>query len=117
MARKYEVYYDKQFDRLMLAGKTNADIIDGSVRILNLILDFNTEGKVVNAELLHASEYLNSLNLNSDILNKITSGKLILNQLRNGYEIIFILQANKKVVSIPYNVQLPTQKQVVLTSV
>lgn len=116
MARKYRVYYEKQYDRLMIAGKSDEEVMAGSVRLLNVILDFNIENKVVNAELLHASEYLNSLGLNADILTKATNGTLSFRQLRNGYEIVFILMAGKKIVPIPYNIQMPAQKQVITIS-
>ena len=116
MNRNYRIHYDKQYDRLMIAGKTDDDKIAGSVRILNVILDFNTEKKVVNAELLHASEYLESLGLESSILENVKQGALSFQQLRNGYEIIFLLKEGKKTVSIPYNVQMPTQKQITITS-
>ena len=41
------VYYDKKYDRLLIAGKSENDIVAGSVRILDVILDFNTENKVI----------------------------------------------------------------------
>ena len=97
MVRKYEVYYDEMSDRLMIAGKTDKDVIVGSVRILNVILDVNTENKVVNAELLHASEYIESLGLNSSILGNATEGSLSFRPLRNGYEMAFILKFGKKI--------------------
>ena len=84
MKRKYNLLYDNQYDRLLIAGKTDSDIMIGSVRVLNVILDFNSKKEVVNAELLHASEYLTSLNLNPNILDKITDGRLSFRQLRNG---------------------------------
>ncbi|MBS3076727.1 hypothetical protein J4233_00480 [Candidatus Pacearchaeota archaeon] len=116
MAEKYKVHYDKEHDRLMVAGKSDSDIMTGSVRILNVVLDFNTKNQVVNAELLHASEYLDSLSIDSEILNKITTGNLVFRQLRNGYEIIFVLKIKNETIAIPYNVHLPNQKQIVNSS-
>ena len=112
MERKYRVHYDSEYDRLMVIGKDNSDVISGSVRVLNVILDFNSENKVVNAELLHASEYVASLGLDANILEKISGGSLSFRQLRNGYEIAFILMIGKKITPIPYNIQMPTTKQV-----
>jgi len=113
---KCRVYYDKQYDRLMIAGKKDSDIISGSVRILNTILDFNQENNVVNAELLNVSEYLELLNLDNSLLNNIIGGSLSFRQLRDGYELVFILKTNKETVAIPYNIQLPTKKQITVTS-
>lgn len=116
MEKEPRIYYDQKYDRLMIAGKKDSDIMSGSVRILNVILDFNTENKAVNAELLHASEYIESLGLDPEILGNITGGGLSFRQLKNGYEIIFILKLGQKVIPISYNVQLPTQKQIIITS-
>src|SRR3989344_7104391 len=110
MERKYRVYYDEQYDRLMIAGKTEEDVIMGSVRLLNIILDFNSQNKVVNAELLRASEYLQSLGLDDNLLKQITGGSLSAKQLRNGYEIEINLKTKRKALSVPYNVHLPNQK-------
>ena len=116
MTRKYRLYYDEQSDRLMITGKSDSDVMQGSARLLNVILDFNTKNQVVNAELLHASEYLKSLSINADILNNVKEGNLVFRQLRNGCEIIFILNSGKKTIAIPYNVHLPNQKQIMLNS-
>ena len=116
MIKKYRVYYDEQRDRLMIASKSDSDIMAGSIRMLNIILDFNRENKVVNAELLHASEYLKSLGLRTNILKNITAGSLSFKQLRNGYEMAFILKSGKDSIVVPYNVQLPNQKQIVINS-
>ncbi len=114
--RKCKVFYDEQYDRLMVAGKSDSDKMAGSVRVLNLILDFNTDNKLVNVELLHALEYVKSLGLDSDMLTKISGGDFIFKSLRNGYEIVFVLEVGKKVVHIPYNVQMPNREQVSITS-
>lgn len=116
MTKKYRVYYDENYDKLMIAGKSDSDVMAGSVRILNIILDFNTKNQVVNAELLHASEYLKSIDMDPEVLNNITTGNLVFRQLRNGYEIVFVLKLKNKTVAIPYNVHLPSQKQVAVNS-
>ena len=116
MGRKYKLYYDEEYDRLFIAGKTNEDVMAGSLRVINVILDFNTNGSVVNAEMLHASEYLESLGFNSKILKKAKGGALSIKQLRNGYEIVFIIKSANKLTYIPYNVHMPVPKQISLTS-
>jgi len=114
--RKYEVFYDVDYDRLMVAGKTARDVMVGSVRVLNVVLDFNTKKQVVNAELLHASEYVESLGMDSSILERFDGGRLMLRQLRNGYEIVFVLSIGKREVAVPYNVHLPERNQISITS-
>lgn len=117
MARKCRVHYDKDYDRLMLASKSDSEVIAGSVRILNLILDFNTENKVVNVELLNASDYLQTLGINSAILPKVKEAELSLKSLRNGYIIIFALKIGKKTIPIPYNVHFPKTNEIKINSV
>ena len=114
--RKCRVYYDEKYDRLMLASKSDSDIIAGSVRILNLVLELNTENKVVNAELLNASDYLEMLSINKGILKKAREGEISIQSLRNGYLIIFVLRTGKKVVSIPYNVHFPKAREITVSS-
>lgn len=97
--------YDDFSDRLMISCKKPLDKIKGSVRILNLVLDFNNENKVVNIELRKASDYLESLSINPLILKKLSSADLVLNQCRDGYIIYFILQSGELLERIPYNIQ------------
>ncbi len=116
MERKFKVLYEEQFDRLLIASKSTTDKIVGSVRLLNIILDLNTENKVINVELIKASQYLESLGIDSKILNKAKKGSFVLKKFRNGYEIIFTLKTQKESVSIPYNIHLP-QKRVALSPI
>ena len=116
MTKKLRFHYDSFSDRLMISNKTEKDVIDGSIRILNLIIDFTTKGKAANIELVNASEYLESLAINSNILNKLTEAEFNLQSVRNGYLISIVLKAGKKIERVPYNIHLPSQKQVVVNS-
>ena len=42
--------YDEMSDRLFISMKKDSDRIYGSVRLLNLTLDFSTDNSVVNIE-------------------------------------------------------------------
>ena len=59
--------YDKDLDRLMISCKKPNDKISGSVRIMNVTLDFTTDNRVVNVEIRNATDYLSELGFNSDI--------------------------------------------------
>ena len=96
--------YDELSDRLFIAGKKESDKIYGSVRILNLTLDFTTDKRVVNMELRGASKYLESIGINPNILTKLTGAELVFQQQRDGYLIYFILHAGSHVERIPYNI-------------
>ena len=61
-------FYDEFSDRFMISCKKTNEKIVGSVRVLNVTLDFANNGKIVNVEIRNISEYLSSLVLNSMVL-------------------------------------------------
>jgi len=102
--KEFRFAYDEMSDRLMIASKKKDEVIYGSIRVLNLILDFTSNGRVANIEIIHVSEYLESIGVNSQILNNLTNAEIIVQQQRDGYLIYFVLQAGQKVERIPYNI-------------
>lgn len=96
--------YDDFSDRLFISCNRDASSITGSIRLLNLVIDFTSDMKVANIELKKASDYLESLGVDSKILNKLTDAKITLKQCRDGYLICFILKSGKIVERIPYNI-------------
>ena len=107
--------YDEMTDRLFISIKKESDKMYGSVRVLNLTLDFTTDDRIVNIELREASEYLESLGINPNMLNNLTDAKIVVQQQRDGYLIYFILKAGKHIERIPYNIL--TEKKIPATSV
>lgn len=114
MAKEYQFMYDDMSDRLFISGKKESDKIYGSVRILNLTLDFTTDNRIVNIELRGASKYLESLGINPFILNNLTRAEIVVRQQRDGYLIYFILQAGDQIERIPYNIL--TEKPIALAT-
>lgn len=105
MEKKIFVFaYDDFSDRLLISCKRKEDKIYGSARVLNLILTFTTNKKVVGIELKNASKYLKSLKIDPTILNHLTEAEITFQQQRDGYLIYFLLRSNKKIERIPYNV-------------
>ena len=98
--------YDDFSDRLMVTckGKGNGGIVVGSARFMNLTLDFDSGNKVVGAEIRGISKMLDSLEIDSNILNKLTSAELVFRQVRGGYLIYFLLKSKDRVERIPFNV-------------
>ena len=74
--------YEDMTDRLFVSRKDSSDKIYGSIRILNVILDVNTNNEVANIELLDASQYLESLRIDSSILNNLTGVELSFKQIK-----------------------------------
>ena len=92
---------------LMISCKKPADKVVGSVRVLNVTLDFATDNKIVGVEIRNISEYISSLGLNADILNNLEDAKLMFKQYRDGYMIYFILKPKQgNVERIPFNVPM-----------
>lgn len=102
--KKFVFMYDDFSDRLLISCKDKNEAVLGSARVLNLIITFTTNNKVVGIELKNASKYLASLKINPEILNKLTNAEIVFQQQRDGYLICFILYAGEKVERIPYNV-------------
>ena len=96
--------YDDFSDRLFISCNRDPSSIKGSIRLLNLVIDFTTDMKVANIELKKVSDYLESLGIDSKILNKLTDAKILFKQCRDGYLIYFILKSGKRVERIPYNI-------------
>jgi len=105
MNKKCSFMYDDFSDRLMISCKKDSDVIVGSIRVLNLNIDFTSNNKIANVELRKASDYIESLGLNPRILNNLTDAQLMFKQCRDGYLIYFILQGMNKTERIPYNIQ------------
>ena len=99
--------YDDFSDRLMISCKSPNDKISGSVRVLNVTLDFTTDNRIVNVEIRNISDYITSIGLNADILNELEDAKLMFKQYRDGYMIYFILKSKHgNIERIPFNVPL-----------
>ncbi len=107
--------YDETSDRLFISIKKESDKVYGSVRLLNLTLDFTTDGRVVNIELRGASKYLESLGFNPNMLSNLTDAEIVVQQQRDGYLIYFILKTGNHIERIPYNIL--TEKTIPTTSV
>src|SRR3989338_6180771 len=102
--KKFTFVYDELSDRLFISGKTEKDSVYGSMRILNITLDFTTDNKIINIELRRASKYLESLGVNPKILSNLTGAEIVVQQRRDGYLIYFILYSGEQVERIPYNI-------------
>lgn len=96
--------YDDFSDRLFISCKKNSDKIYGSVRVLNLTIDFTTNNIPVNFEIRGASKYLESIGFDSEILNRLTNTEVVFQQKKDGYLIYFILYSGKHIERIPYNI-------------
>jgi len=107
-------FYDEFSDRFMISCKKSDEKVVGSVRVLNLTLDFASSGKIVNVEIRNISEYLSSLGFNTEILKDLKDAQLMFKQYRDGYVLYFILKTSQGVIErIPFNVPM---KQTLVTA-
>jgi len=105
MAKKCEFMYDKFSDRLMISSKKPEDKIIGSIRTLNIIIDFTTKNKIANIEIKKVSDYLKSIDINPEILINLSEANLMFKSCRDGYLIYFILKSDSQTERIPFNIQ------------
>jgi uncharacterized protein YuzE len=104
---KKNYFYDEFSDRFMISCKKPEEKVVGSVRVLNVTLDFASNGKIVNVEIRNISEYLNSLGLNSNVLIDLEDAQLMFRQYRDGYVLYFILKPKHgNIERIPFNVPM-----------
>jgi hypothetical protein len=107
-------FYDDFSDRLMISCKKAGDKISGSVRVLNVTLDFTTDNRIINVEIKNVSDYISSLGLNPNILGDLEDAQLMFKQYRDGYVVYFLLKPKLgNIERIPFNVPM---KQVLATS-
>jgi uncharacterized protein YuzE len=104
MRKEFRFMYDDFSDRLMIASRKKDEVIAGSVRVLNLILDITSAGRIANIELTKASKYLESIGIDPKILNNITAAEIVVKQQRDGYLIYFLLHSGAKTERVPYNI-------------
>jgi len=101
---KKNFIYNDDYDRLLISRKQDSDIMNGSILVMDLVLDLNTEKKVVNIELKHVSRYLESIKIDPKILDNLTNASFIFESHLDGYLIYFILESGEGYYRIPYNI-------------
>ena len=106
--------YDEMSDRLMISSREENEVIEGSVRLLNIIFDLTIENRVANIELLNASDYLDSLDIDSSILTNLVGAEFVIKKAQYGYLISIVLRSPRAVARVPYNIHLPSEKEVIL---
>ena len=106
--------YDENLDRLVVFNTLDKDDkIYGSVNIFNLVIDFTTRNKIANIEIMNVSEYLQSLNINPNILQRLDESQIILKQMRGGFLLTVLLRFDNKSVTVPFS--LPAEDKAVIT--
>lgn len=105
MEDKCAFMYDDFSDRLLISCKKSGEKVAGSIKFLNLNIDFGTSNKILNIELKKASDFLKSIGVNPIILNNLIDANLVLKTCRDGYLIYFVLKTEDRVERIPYNIQ------------
>lgn len=105
--KSHSFSYDSFTDRLMICSAKCGEKVQGSVKILNIILDFLPSGKIANIEILNASEYLDSLGINPKILDTLEKVRLVSKQYRDGLMIYFVLRSHEGLTErVPFNLPM-----------
>ena len=79
-------------DSLIISRKESDEKVQGSAEIGNLILDFTSNGKIVNVEFQNISKFLEMINVNPKILTELTSVNLIVQKQREAISLFAVLK-------------------------
>lgn len=101
---KCKFHYDEDYDRLFISCKRDDEKVYGSVRVLNLIIDFTTNDRAICFEILKASKYLSSIGINPKILNNLENIEVFFSKEKDGYLINFNFHAFNQIERVPYNI-------------
>ena len=106
---------DEDLDKLMIFNTIgDSERIYGSVNILNLVLDITTKNRIANIEIRNVSDYLKSIEKDSNILKTMDSAKINIVQVRGGFLIQIMLIGLNKIERIPYTI--PTEEKILITA-
>lgn len=103
--------YDSYTDRLMISRKMDGEVVEGSIRLMDIVFDITTDGRVANIELIYTSDYLDSIGISPKILKNIIDASFTFREARGGYAITIIVKSGKKSFVIPYNILVPKRNQ------
>ena len=102
--------YDDISDSLIISRKQADEKVQGSAEIGNLILDFTSNGKIVNVELQHISKFLEIMNVNPNILNELTAVDLIVQKQKGAVFLLAVLKTPTLTQPLPL-ATIPVTKQ------
>jgi len=105
MENKHNFMYDDFSDRLFISCKKADEKVIGSIRTLNVNIDFGSDNKILNIELKKASDFLKFLGIKPKILNELKEANLVFRNCRDGYLIYFVLKTDNQIERIPYNIR------------
>jgi len=87
--------YDKHTDSLIISRKQEGEQVQGSAEVGNLILDFTSDGKIINVEFQGISQFLESMKINPNILNELESVNLNVQKQKGAISLFVILKTPK----------------------
>jgi len=67
--------YDDFTDNLIISAKKKSDIVKGSAKLGNIVLDFTPDGRIVNIEIIHVSDFFKNAKVGHKI-NELTNARL-----------------------------------------
>lgn len=102
--------YDEVSDSLIISRKQPNEKVQGSAEIGDLILDFTSNGKIVNVEFQNISRFLEMMNVNPSILNELIEVNLIVQKQRGAISLFAILKTPTLRQSLPL-ATIPVNKQ------
>ena len=90
MEKRASVSYDKEEDIL---GLLNTENVNESVRIGDIIIDLDTQFKIVGIEIFNATKFFKSANVSSEFLSNIKEARLRVHTGNNWASMVIILHS------------------------
>jgi len=84
--------YDEISDSLIISRKQADEKVQGSAEIGDLILDFSSNGRIINVEFQNISKFLELMNVNTNILNELEGVDLIVQEQRGAVSLFAVLR-------------------------
>ncbi|HIG94430.1 MAG: hypothetical protein QT05_C0009G0012 [archaeon GW2011_AR13] len=91
---KTKIYYDKDYDQLLISQKQENEKIKHNFMFDDFTISLTGSGKIVAIEVFSASEYLDEMGINSKTLENIQSAEIIIEPKRDFIFIGFMIHSN-----------------------
>ena len=105
--------YDYVSDSLIISRKREGEMVQGSAEIGNLVLDFTSEGRIVNVEFREISKFLEMMKVDFNILNGLEGAELIVQEQNGAVSLFAILKTSTFEQVVPLTI-VPVARPLVL---
>ena len=104
------VFYDKENDILAIhKGFTSDEKFKGNIDAGQIVLDVSTKGRIRGIEIMNATEFFESCNIEKEVLENIEDAKFNVSVNPNGIILGIGLKAKNRKEEIPATIAVPLE--------